>query len=91
MKEIRTGWNFWDCGCSFVVNLKERRLCGFDGPNVTRCAVMQELQRRFVARVGTVGGDWEARRLVIHEMGEHIGFSKEQMQHAWPAVKTAGA
>jgi hypothetical protein len=84
------GWNFWDCGCVFVVNLNWRMVCGFEGPNSVSCPDMQELHCRYADLVVPIPGDFEAGRRVIHEMGEHLGFTKEQMQRGWPVEETAG-
>jgi hypothetical protein len=87
---LRNGWNFWPCGCQFVVNLRDRMVCGFEGPNSVSCHVMQELHQQYAALVVPIPANWEAGRLVIHEMGEHLGFTKEQMQRGWPVEETAG-
>ncbi|MEU6765932.1 hypothetical protein ABZ916_25880 [Streptomyces sp. NPDC046853] len=89
--EIREGWNFWPCGCKFVATLKAQMVCGFEGPNSESCPVMKELHDRYAVLVVPIPGDWEAGRRVIHEMGAHLGFTKEQMHRGFPLQQTAGA
>ncbi len=82
--KLRHGWNFFPCGCSFVVNLKWRMVCCFDGPNTDKCSELQRLQDERMQLVMQNPTDWDAVYLNSRRKAEHLDFPQDLIERGYP-------